>query len=144
MTNNNITIPVQGQPQAQARHKTFRRGSKLIQVDPSAEDKKAFAQVVLLQLDKEWSSPLKSAIDVTLYFQMRRPQNHYRTNGEVKEWAGLMPCTKKPDVDNLIKFVFDALNGILWADDSQIIRVTASKSYSNTPCTVIIVSATIT
>jgi Holliday junction resolvase RusA-like endonuclease len=34
---------------------------------------------------------------------------------------------KKPDIDNLQKSVFDALNGYLWKDDSQISQVTASK-----------------
>ena len=28
--------------------------------------------------------------------------------------------TKKPDLDNLVKFVKDCLNGIVWKDDSQI------------------------
>jgi Holliday junction resolvase RusA-like endonuclease len=30
--------------------------------------------------------------------------------------------TSPPDLDNLIKFVLDALNGKLYADDSQIVR----------------------
>jgi len=33
----------------------------------------------------------------------------------------------KPDIDNLQKSVFDALNGFLWKDDSQISQVVASK-----------------
>jgi len=32
------------------------------------------------------------------------------------------------DVDNYVKSVLDALNGVAWADDSQIIKVTVSKS----------------
>jgi Holliday junction resolvase RusA-like endonuclease len=35
--------------------------------------------------------------------------------------------TTRPDADNLAKAVFDALNGILWADDSQIVNSTVSK-----------------
>ena len=31
------------------------------------------------------------------------------------------------DLDNLIKTVCDALNGALWADDSQIVRISAEK-----------------
>lgn len=40
---------------------------------------------------------------------------------------------KKPDTDNLLKAVLDGLNGIAWADDSQVIRVCASKEYSTEP-----------
>jgi Holliday junction resolvase RusA-like endonuclease len=35
----------------------------------------------------------------------------------------------KPDIDNYMKAVFDACNGILWADDSQIIVCYASKAW---------------
>lgn len=40
--------------------------------------------------------------------------------------------TKRPDVDNLIKCM-DALNGIAWRDDSQIVSVLANKFYSTRP-----------
>jgi len=36
------------------------------------------------------------------------------------------------DVDNYLK-TLDVLNGILWHDDDQIIRVTARKEYSDDP-----------
>jgi Holliday junction resolvase RusA-like endonuclease len=34
---------------------------------------------------------------------------------------------KKPDIDNLIKFVMDGLTGIFYADDDQVVRVCAVK-----------------
>lgn len=37
--------------------------------------------------------------------------------------------TARPDIDNLQKAVFDALNGIAWVDDSQIVSVHAEKMY---------------
>lgn len=40
---------------------------------------------------------------------------------------------KRPDVDNIIKVVADALNGIAYADDSQIVEVVAGKYYSHNP-----------
>ena len=36
---------------------------------------------------------------------------------------------KRPDIDNLMKAVFDALNGTLYRDDAIIIRVAARKEY---------------
>src|SRR5215467_12463498 len=38
--------------------------------------------------------------------------------------------TKKPDVDKLIRAVNDALTGILYRDDSQIVQLMASKCYA--------------
>lgn len=38
---------------------------------------------------------------------------------------------KRPDIDNVIKIIADSLNGIAYADDSQIVEVVAGKYYSN-------------
>lgn len=46
------------------------------------------------------------------------------------------PChyrEKKPDIDNLQKLVFDAMNGIAYRDDSQISRVVADKTETSDP-----------
>lgn len=44
--------------------------------------------------------------------------------------AGRIIPTKKPDLDNVVKLIGDALNGIAWLDDAQIARVTAAKAYA--------------
>jgi Holliday junction resolvase RusA-like endonuclease len=44
----------------------------------------------------------------------------------------LVPATK-PDVDNILKAVGDGLNGVVWADDVQIVRVNIEKGYAETP-----------
>lgn len=46
---------------------------------------------------------------------------------------GNIAPTKKPDIDNIIKSIFDALNGLAYEDDSQIIQVYAHKKYSDEP-----------
>jgi len=38
----------------------------------------------------------------------------------------------EPDIDNCIKFVFDALNKLFWKDDRFIERVTAVKCFGST------------
>lgn len=39
----------------------------------------------------------------------------------------------RPDLDNIFKLVADALNGILWKDDSQIIELASMKIYDVRP-----------
>lgn len=41
--------------------------------------------------------------------------------------------TKKPDIDNILKAVFDALNGYAFEDDVQIVKVYAEKRYAVEP-----------
>lgn len=43
------------------------------------------------------------------------------------------PYTKKPDGDNVIKAILDALNGIAYDDDSQVAEAKIEKFYSPNP-----------
>lgn len=49
---------------------------------------------------------------------------------------------KKPDLDNMAKAVLDALNGLAYADDSQIYDLKVSKRYSDRPRTEVILEET--
>lgn len=44
-------------------------------------------------------------------------------------------CLKKPDIDNYVKLVCDALNGIAWEDDNVIANMVAVKMYDDNPRT---------
>lgn len=62
-----------------------------------------------------------------------------------KKWradalAGKIRPTKKPDLDNIAKMM-DALNLIVWADDAQIVELSARKIYSDKPALVVRVEA---
>ena len=41
--------------------------------------------------------------------------------------------TIKSDMDNVLKLYFDALNGVAWIDDVQVVNVIASKRFSEVP-----------
>lgn len=41
--------------------------------------------------------------------------------------------TKKPDLDNVLKIIADALNKIAYGDDAQIVRATIEKYYDDVP-----------
>jgi crossover junction endodeoxyribonuclease RusA len=59
-------------------------------------------------------------LGVEFVFYRPRPLAHYRTNGEIRDRAPAYPTTR-PDVLKLARAVEDALTGILWRDDSQIV-----------------------
>ena len=48
---------------------------------------------------------------------------------------GAVRPTKKPDLDNIAKACLDALNGIAYYDDSQIVELSICKEYSDEPRT---------
>lgn len=43
--------------------------------------------------------------------------------------AGDLLPTVKPDIDNVAKLVLDALNGIAYEDDAQVVAIAATKAY---------------
>jgi len=47
--------------------------------------------------------------------------------------SGLIRPTTKPDADNYLKGIKDALKNVIWTDDSQIVDVHVSKWYGQRP-----------
>lgn len=48
-----------------------------------------------------------------------------------KMLANELQCTKKPDADNIVKVVLDALNKVAYQDDTQVVELVAIKRWSN-------------
>ena len=86
----------------------------------------------------EGKPPLEGpvALMVKFYFPIPRSWSQKRQalalNGE------LLPIVK-PDVDNCVKLVKDALSMIVWRNDAQVVLVTGAKFYSDRPRTEIVV-----
>lgn len=47
--------------------------------------------------------------------------------------SGLIYPTKKPDIDNIAKCILDALNGVAFHDDTQVVRLFMEKKYAERP-----------
>ena len=69
-------------------------------------------------------------INVIAYFPI--PKSKSKKVQEAMENGDLRP-TKKPDCDNILKIICDALNGIAYKDDAQIVSANISKWYSDRP-----------
>jgi Holliday junction resolvase RusA-like endonuclease len=65
-------------------------------------------------------------------FHFRRPKGHYGTGRNAEQLRKSAPRwpAVQPDVTKLLRAVEDALNGILWRDDSQVVEQYALKAYS--------------
>lgn len=83
--------------------------------------------------------PSEQSLEVDIVFYLPIPKSvNKKQRAEMLD--GKIKHTKKPDIDNLIKSVLDALNGIAYSDDSKIIKVAAEKQYSEKPKTEIQIS----
>lgn len=63
-----------------------------------------------------------------------RPKVHFKRDGSLSA-AGLRAVypVKKPDLDNVVKLVCDALNGLAWRDDSQVGTLMVMREWADTP-----------
>jgi len=76
--------------------------------------------------------PLAGPVFMRVLFVLPRPKSHYTKKG-LRETAPAYQ-TGKPDVDNAIKAVMDALTVMnVWGDDAQVCRVEATKAYGQAP-----------
>jgi Holliday junction resolvase RusA-like endonuclease len=77
---------------------------------------------------KEWArktSGRRVRLEVWCVFQ--RPKSHYKAGGALKDDAPLMP---RPDVDNLVKAIMDAMKDAgVWSDDVVCVDERCRKRY---------------
>jgi Holliday junction resolvase RusA-like endonuclease len=80
---------------------------------------------------KAWGKPpiVGKALGILLEFRMARPKYHYNTKGAVKPNAPQWPTGKKPDVTKMVRCIEDALNNLIWHDDSQVVVQVNVKRY---------------
>jgi Holliday junction resolvase RusA-like endonuclease len=70
-------------------------------------------------------------LDITAYFA---PPISWPEWKRTSACIGLIGPTGRPDIDNLAKAVSDALNGIVYQDDGQVIELRTKKRYVYRPC----------
>lgn len=76
--------------------------------------------------------PTREPIRLNLIFLRERPQSHYGSgrNAGVLKASSPRCFTRTPDLTKLTRAVEDALTGIIWKDDSQVIIQATMKRYN--------------
>lgn len=114
------TFTVPGKPIGQPRHRSTRTGHHYIPSDHAIHGYKAALQLLNTQRRQ-----LEGAVSVNMTCYLPRPK---KIDKQLPEGACWAYCVK-PDIDNLEKAVFDALNTLAYLDDQQICEVHARKLF---------------
>lgn len=133
---NSIKFTIPGEPCAQGRPRFSTLGGYVKAIDPAkSRNQKAFIKYLATTAAKQqgWVyTYLPIHVEIIAYMGIPKSKS--------KKWRTAAICgrerpTKKPDVDNLFKLVTDALSGILYNDDKQIVSCRVQKWYSEEPRT---------
>jgi Holliday junction resolvase RusA-like endonuclease len=124
MTGGPITVMLDGAPVPKARAR-FGRGHAY-----TPATTRGFTH------DLGWSAraamagrkPLTGAVTITALFELPIPSAWPKARHAAAITGDIRPAVK-PDLDNFLKAVLDAINGIVIIDDSQIVEIAARKIY---------------
>lgn len=117
MADSNKIYIIPDQPIPLARPRFSKYGTH---VWDSQQAEKNWVATYLRFLRKE--EPLEGPLKLSFEFNMKHAKKKGYHMG-------------RPDIDNLVKFYMDCLNGILYEDDKQVVSLVATKVYNTEPCT---------
>lgn len=124
-----LTFTYYGEPKSQARPRSSSKGGFFY--DPSKGLKQWLLSQVVSQLPPNFK-PIDGAMEATMRFYRGMPKGGSKKDKILMELGVIRP-SGRPDIDNFIKLVQDALNKTLYSDDSNIVTLHAEKFYSCKP-----------
>lgn len=126
-----IRFTVYGEPVAQGRPRASTANGYVQMYDPKkSRDYKNYIRLVASQNkpNKLLTGPLQ--LNVRIYKPTLK--SFSKKKKMAAEKGEIRPVTK-PDVDNYVKAIKDALKSVIWKDDSQVVDLHVSKFYSENP-----------
>jgi len=109
-----IAFKVEGKPIQQGSMRAFNNRI----VHNKSADLMAWRSLVAQEAAKAGCTPIEGAITITLKFRYERPKSVSRQQPTVP-----------PDLDKQIRSILDALTGVAYVDDSQVVSIYATKEY---------------
>jgi Holliday junction resolvase RusA-like endonuclease len=126
--NEPITITMLGAPQGKGRARAFIRGDHVGHYTP--EKTVTYEGMIRTAATQELAG--RNAFDEPIEFTLRAIFPVPGSWSEKKRQRAIvdeLKPGKKPDLDNIVKAWNDALNGVVYRDDSLICRMTLDKRY---------------
>lgn len=127
-----VQFHVPGKPQGKARARTVYSSGLKHSVTYTPDNDLLYENLIKtmyihaakgIKFDKE----VPVALRIVARFE---PPKSTSKKKKLQMLSGEIPVIKKPDIDNIVKVIADALNGVAYKDDTQIVFVAAKKTYS--------------
>ena len=110
---------------------------------PANKKQKPWMAIVRSYAQDAYAGPLfRGAIQLECKFYLPRPKGHYGTGKNADRLKPSAPAypVGKPDCTKLLRAAEDALKGVIWHDDAQVVKQVNSKNYGDQPGVEILIS----
>jgi Holliday junction resolvase RusA-like endonuclease len=123
-----MTYMVEGNPIGKGRPKFARRGNFVSTYTPTKT--RDYETVIKEAAQKAMGSNelLETPVTVAIYITVPVPQSYSKKRIEACLNGSEKP-TKKPDIDNVAKCFLDAMNDVIYKDDTQVLTLHVTKVY---------------
>jgi Holliday junction resolvase RusA-like endonuclease len=130
-----ITFTAPGDPVAQPRPQISTRGGFGRAFVRRVHPIHAYRDVVQLvaKAAMDGQAPIAGPVSLRVWLYIARPKSHSKARRADPNH------TQKPDGSNVLKGLEDALNGICWIDDSQIVDTRISKRWTELDAKTIVI-----
>jgi Holliday junction resolvase RusA-like endonuclease len=123
-----VTFMVEGTPVPKGRPRFARRGKFVSTYSPKTTVDYETKVAEAAQIAMGSSEPLETPVGAYIYITLPIPASYSKKRTQAC-LSGEERPTKKSDIDNFCKAVFDGMNGIVFLDDSQIVSLHSTKVY---------------
>jgi Holliday junction resolvase RusA-like endonuclease len=124
-----VTVVVSGEPTAKGRPRATRRG--FVYTPAKTRRYEAHARLAA-QFAMGNRPPIEAPVRLELLVELPIPSSWSMRRRAAAVTGDIVP-TSRPDVDNFLKAIFDAITNIVVVDDAQIVDVCATKKFSIAP-----------
>jgi Holliday junction resolvase RusA-like endonuclease len=131
-----ITVTIRGPAVAKGRPRFTRKG---FAYSPAKTRKYEAHGRLAAQLAMGDQPPLASPVCLTVLIELPIPASWSKRRHAAAVVGSICP-TSRPDIDNYLKSAMDAINGIVVADDSLIVKATLEKKYGLDPKLVLLIA----
>ena len=137
-----LKFEVPGSPIGQGRPKFSTINGHAKAYDPEkSRNYKAYVKLLATQAMREQGFTMidgPCCLDILAFFEVPKSKSKKFRQAALE---GRERPTKKPDADNIVKAIQDALNGLTYKDDAYIVNLGCQKFYSDNPRVEVFVTA---
>lgn len=128
-----LAFSLSGEPRGKGRPRATTRGGRFPTVYTDAKTRKYEASVrKVAEAAMAGRAPLEGPLSLSLRFRLPIPKSETKAHKAAMASGETAP-TKKPDWDNAAKAMCDAMNGVVYVDDCQIVRAFVTKIFAAQP-----------